>query len=229
MIISHKHRFIFLKTIKTAGTSVEIALSKFCGPEDILATLAKRDEAARAKLGYRGAQNHEAPMAEYHLKDYWRRLSGRKKKRFVSQSPAIEVRDFLGHEIWEQYFKFCIERNPWDRVLSHYYWRTKDRPDSDLDSYLASDEIFRLKRHGIELYSIDGQPAVDRVCLYESLTDELEAVRQILALPESLSLPQAKSGYRKDRRHYRDILTENQKNRIAAVFSEEIERYGYQY
>lgn len=29
MIISHKNRFIFLKTEKTAGTSIEIALSKF--------------------------------------------------------------------------------------------------------------------------------------------------------------------------------------------------------
>ncbi|MEL6382956.1 MAG: chondroitin 4-O-sulfotransferase, partial [Cyanobacteria bacterium J06626_18] len=32
MIISHEYKFIFLKTRKTAGTSIEIALSKFCGP-----------------------------------------------------------------------------------------------------------------------------------------------------------------------------------------------------
>ena len=30
MIISHKHKFIFLKTRKTAGTSVQIALSGIC-------------------------------------------------------------------------------------------------------------------------------------------------------------------------------------------------------
>ncbi len=36
MIISHKHKFIFIKTRKTAGTSIEIFLSQFCGKNDIL-------------------------------------------------------------------------------------------------------------------------------------------------------------------------------------------------
>ncbi len=34
MIVSHKYEFVFIKTKKTAGASVEIALSKFCGVED---------------------------------------------------------------------------------------------------------------------------------------------------------------------------------------------------
>ena len=32
MIVSHEHKFIFLKTKKTAGTSIELALSELCGP-----------------------------------------------------------------------------------------------------------------------------------------------------------------------------------------------------
>ena len=36
MIVSHGRRFIFIKTSKTAGTSVEMQLSKFCGPDDIV-------------------------------------------------------------------------------------------------------------------------------------------------------------------------------------------------
>ena len=33
MIVSHEHKFIFLKTKKTAGTSIELALTKLCGPD----------------------------------------------------------------------------------------------------------------------------------------------------------------------------------------------------
>jgi hypothetical protein len=36
VIVSHRHRFIFIKTTKTAGTSVEMFLRQFCGPVDLV-------------------------------------------------------------------------------------------------------------------------------------------------------------------------------------------------
>ena len=39
MLVSHKHRFIFVKTRKTGGTSVELALAPHCGPDDIITPL----------------------------------------------------------------------------------------------------------------------------------------------------------------------------------------------
>ena len=50
MIISHRHRYIFIKTHKTAGTSVEISLSRFAGPDDVLTPVAPRDEEVRARF-----------------------------------------------------------------------------------------------------------------------------------------------------------------------------------
>ena len=55
MILSHKHRFISLKTQKTGGTSVELALRELCGTEDIVAPLPLEDRDSEEAL----AQNYE--------------------------------------------------------------------------------------------------------------------------------------------------------------------------
>ena len=57
MIISHLHKFIFIKTKKTASTSIEVGLSGICGPRDSITPLMQPDEARRRKMGYRGMQN----------------------------------------------------------------------------------------------------------------------------------------------------------------------------
>ena len=67
MIISHKYRFIFIKTVKTAGTSIEIARSRFCGDRDVITPISPQDEAARQAQGYLGPQNCWAPLSAYGL------------------------------------------------------------------------------------------------------------------------------------------------------------------
>jgi len=39
MIISHKYKFIFIKTRKTAGSTIEYNLSSFLGPNDVITPL----------------------------------------------------------------------------------------------------------------------------------------------------------------------------------------------
>ena len=61
VIASHQHRFVFLKTRKTAGTSVEIALSKVCGPDDVITEISPEDEKLRQAAGGRAPQNFQSP------------------------------------------------------------------------------------------------------------------------------------------------------------------------
>lgn len=64
MIISHKHKFLYIKAQKTAGTSIEIALSNICGESDIITPISRVDEEKRKSLGYLTAQNYYIPESK---------------------------------------------------------------------------------------------------------------------------------------------------------------------
>ncbi len=227
MIISHKYRFIFLRTLKTAGTSTEIALSEHCGPDDIITSIREKDEKIRAELGYRGPQNHLFPVGERGLGDIVRviRMKGAKEKYWHHMS-AEKIKQKIGENIWNNYYKFCTERNPWERFISHYYNYYTKSPRPPI-SEVIGERMSTLKRTGFELYSINGEIAVDKVCLFENLSSDLEDVRVHLGIPEPLTLPRAKTEFRKDKRNFREILSEEQIEEIKAVFSHEINMYGY--
>ena len=232
MIISHRYKFVFIKTNKTAGTSIEIALSQFCGPNDVITPISREDEEIRKELGYRGPQNYLSPPWDYNFKDVARLLiKGRRKHRFYNHISASEVRAHGGQQLWDVYFKFCVERNPWDRVISLYYhrYRHSSKPRPTICEFIKSNAPLILKRRGSELYKIDGHIAVDRICRFENLTEELEAIRTQLGISQKLNLPRAKSQFRKDKKSYRDYFGEEEKAKIAELFSYEISLLGYEF
>lgn len=230
MIISHKHKFIFIKTAKTAGTSIEIALSKFCGPDDIITPIVPEDEDIRQSLGYRGPQNYLLPLRKYGIKDLLKRIiRGEKKLAFYHHIAAEDVIAQIGQGMWDDYYTFCVERNPWDRMISLYYWNHKEEPRPSIHDFVRSEEPLVLKRRGYDCYVKDSNIVVDKVCRYETLAADLEEVRKRIGIPEPLVLPRAKSKYRKDKRSYREILGEDDRDFISRLFDDEIRLMDYQW
>lgn len=133
----------------------------------------------------------------------------------------------IGDDIWNSYFKFCFERNPWDKVISHYYWCYKNEPRPSITEFITSKKVRNLKQNGYGAYTINGEVAVDRICRFENIKDELEQVRIHLGIPEPINLPNAKTKYRKDKRSYKEILSDTDKNLISEIFNEEIKLLGY--
>jgi len=230
MIISHRHKFIFLKTEKTAGTSIEIALSKYCGDKDVITPISLEDEQIRRQLGYPGPQNCYAPLRSYSFRDLRKLvLKNKRKLLFYNHISAYNVKKIIGEEIWSSYYKFCVERNPWDKIISHYYWCHKGDERPLICDFIKSDKVTNLQKIGYNTYTIDGEIAVDKICLFENLQEDLEQVRIKLGLSEQLYLPRAKSNYRKDKRNYRDILNPQEKDAIADIFSKEIGIFDYRF
>ena len=186
MIVSHEHGFVFMKTRKTAGTSVEISLSRVCGEDDVITPVTEDDEVLRRAQGGRGPQHFESPP--------------NLERKAFNHMPVSMVRKMLGRKKFESYFSFAIERNPWDAVVSLYHWRNRDsEPGSALESfgdYVASEAIATFATKNQRIYRIKGEVAVDRVLRYESLDSELATVWTELGLPGAPDLPHAKRGSR---------------------------------
>jgi hypothetical protein len=224
MIVNHKYKFLFLKTRKTAGTSIEIALSQFCDGNDIITPITNEDERTRQELGFRGPQNYNMPLRSFSRSDWLSWLKTRRRKRFFNHASAQFVRANIGDEIWKSYFKFCFERNPFDKAISRYYWSTRE-PRPEIAAYLESAPAKLLTNW--DIYTIDDRIAVDFIGRYESLSHHLVMLREKLALPREIDLPRAKGGYRNNREHYSKILNERARARIENVCAREITALGY--
>jgi len=227
MIISHKYKFIFIKTRKTAGTSLEVFLSGLCDSDDIVTPIYPHVEPHRAR-NHKGFWN---PIPDIMRTRSIKELAqvGRNVlmgDKFYNHIDGSLVKSRIDESVWNSYFKFCIERNPWDKTLSHFHM-IKDRTNSELslDQYLASSENC-LNYHLYTDRSLN--VLVDKVIKYEKINDELGNIFEKLQVPFDGSLGvKAKSGHRKDKRDYREILSISQKNIITEKFRAEIELHGY--
>jgi hypothetical protein len=230
MIISHEHKFIFLKTRKTAGTSVELALSHVCGPEDIITPMSPNDEPLRANG--RGPQNwrvHGWWQSKRPLfQRYWLRANAG-DYGYYNHIPAKEARELLNDDkIWRSYFKFTFERNPWDRQVSayHFRYRRTDNPPA-FASYMHRKR--RAWINNYEIYSIDGDPCVDFVGKFESLTADFRKALREIGLDPDQELPRAKGNYRRSPKHYRDYYDDETRGIVSDWYAPEIRLLAYEF
>ena len=169
MLVSHRKQFIFIKSAKTAGTSVEEYFERWCLPEGAYQPSQGRPAEITAQ-GVIGARHKR-----YHA------TSG----GFTSHLSAEGIREKVGPEIWNRYFKFTCIRNPYDKVVSWFHMRM---PKDDRDrlgerDFAETREMFRNwliifpSTPNDEMYtSIRGDIIIDGVIRYERLLEDIEAV-----------------------------------------------------
>lgn len=229
MILSHKHKFIFLKTKKTAGTSIEIGLTELYGDDDVITPLTEADE--RLRSGERGAQN-------WRQHGWWNSPRPFRQRRmfktaaqdygFYNHMTAAAAKALINDDdIWRSYFKFAFDRNPWDRQVSYYHYCFRNRTQPSFESFVQSDRRARLNNY--DIYAIDGEVAVDFVGRYETLEEDLKRALGNVGLDTDVQLPRAKGGFRKEQRSYRDYYTPESQRLVGEWYKSEIALLGYEF
>lgn len=230
MIISYKYRYIFIKTYKVAGTSIEKYLSQFGGAHDVFAPIYPKVKGYSPR-NYKKFFNPIPELVTHNnILDYLRTIFDFiSRRKFWNHIPACVVKSRISKEIWNDYFKFCVERNPWDKTLSDYYMKKYRDDKLTFEDYIKRGKFpinYPLYTDGIYHEKI----IVDYVAKYENLNKELSKIFNRLGIPFQDSLEvYAKSRYRKDKRSYQEIFSENSEFRdiVAKAFEKEIKMHEY--
>ena len=209
-MISHQHKCIFIHIPKTAGTSVE----NLIWPEIDQRTA---DDLWMGFTNDFGNQYQTGGLQ--HLK-------------------ASQIREVVGEEIFNSYYKFSVVRNPWDKCISQFVY-TKQKNKS-LRKYLGVNRFTSLKKYLrlIEkkehvqwmkqvdfLYDDEGNCLVDKIIKYENINREFGEVLSELGLPE-MKLPHENKSRRKHYSQYFDSVT---KEMVREIYQADISTFDYEY
>lgn len=227
MILSHAHRFIYIKTYKTASTSIEAALSEICGPDDVIT------EASEQLRGHRKqrAQNYRLEHPLVPKQPLWKKLLGRPERYYhpsigyYEHMPAWRVRGYVGEDIWRSYYKFSFERNPWDRQVSWYHYKTKSKTEKPAFDAFNRDKK-RAYVENYDLYSQEGKIVLDFAGRYEDLEAGFAQVLEAIGLSGRVTLPVTNVSKAKER-DYRSYYADDSRALIAGWYAREIDHFGY--
>ena len=163
-----------MKTRKTAGTSIQVALSRICGSDDIITGTCINDEGI---------------MDESHS-------SGKNIDKFFTNHPhppLIQVKQFLGEDVWDSYFKFGFVRNPYEIAVSRYFWEKRGKEKNVVKCGI--DEFREWSKTNLKDYdwmhtytALNGVVDLDYIGRYENLVEDFGNYKLISATNDNIQI-----------------------------------------
>jgi hypothetical protein len=226
MLVSHRNRFIYLKTQKTAGTSVEIYFERYClDPTSPY----KARHLTDAQVSPYGIIGYRGPMGK-----------GRSKGRpeWYNHMPAELVREQIGPQKWSEYTKFCAIRNPYDKAVS-YWWHMLSNAGREAAVEMTFDEVRKRFSKWVctdrlewlidrNIYTIDGELCVDFLIRYEHLVEDMEKICAMLNVEfDPTQLGKYKNHSRVRKEPFPEYFDFAAAKKVTDVFAFEFDRFGY--
>lgn len=207
MLISHKHKFIFIHIAKTGGSSISSALMPYCKP--------RIQETAHRYLSLLNIHVLQPMPYEGHIS-------------------ARKLADKMGRDMFKEYFSFSFVRNPWDWQVSMYHFMLS-RPKhpthqtikelGNFKNYIKWRSEMGMVSQKTILSDADGSLLVDHIGRFENLHDDYEAICHKIGVPVR-KLPHKKYIKKKPYQYY---YTPKLRDMVASFSKEDIDTFGYSF
>lgn len=150
-------------------------------------------------------------------------------------STAKEVRDFVGRDVWDSYYKFAFVRNPWDKMVSTYFWFHKSQwtgsggkgdkiRKMSFEDYVLSPHMDELSC--TDFLFDDGELLVDDCYDISQLATGLGYICGRLGL----SLPELSKDNATGHRHYSTYYSNDKvKETVRQRFKDDINNFGFSF
>ena len=210
MIISHKYKFIFIKTRKTAGTTIEYNLSKYLGNDDIIAPSEQANYLAQNYI-------QQTSLSRFFEFLKFKKLSKNFYFEFTDHMHAIHIKKKINNKIYQTYFKFCVEREPVDKSISYYFMRKNSPNSNSIRKKMSWIEFVNKKRFPVDtnFYTHNNKLIIDKIIRYENLENELSLVLNDLGIKNFKIEKSVNNKFR----GINPIITKNQKKIIYKNFN----------
>jgi len=150
--------------------------------------------------------------------------------------PAEILQALLPAQTWRDYWKFAVVRNPWDLVVSTYFYQRKrvlESPDAatdDLSQVVARCSTFAafariypaLRSDMSSLLDTPDGGTMDFIARLEDLDRDMETIARRLEIPAALP-----SENRSEHASYREYYDDETRAIVAGHFARDIARFGY--
>jgi len=166
---------------------------------------------------------------------YTYKYKNNEKPYLINKQHAIpiEIKEEYGKNIWNEYIKIAVVRNPWDRFVSLYFHFKRIKLLSEKITFEKFVNIFDANKQNIlqQKHINMGLPQttwttkeIDIILSFENLAEEFSLIATDLGFNKNL-----KWINKTDHSEYTSYYDENTKQIIRNIYYDDIEKFSYRF